>query len=284
MVPRVGRRAGRRWGEDPPVDLVGLYNTVRMRVIPARRCHRSPSRSRGVTPTVLARVTTVGIVAPKHESPWLDPQIARYVAERAAPPDEILRDLITETAEATGDRAPMQIAADQGALMAMLTSLVGARTAIEVGTFTGYSSICIARALPPDGRLLCCDVSDTWTSIARRAWARAGLTDRIELRLGPAVETLAALDDTEFATIDIAFIDADKPSYLAYYEALLARLRPNGLICIDNTLWSGRVVDPSVVDDDTTAMRRLNDHVASDERVESYILPIADGLTLVRKR
>lgn len=221
-------------------------------------------------------------MAPKYESPWLDPAIARYVVERAAQPDEILRDLAEETAAAAGDASQMQIAPDQGALMGLLARLIGARSAVEVGTFTGYSAICIARALGPEGRLLCCDVSETWTAIARRAWDRAGVADRIELRLGPAIETLRSLSaDTTF---DLAFIDADKTSYLDYYEELVPRIRPGGLMCIDNTLWSGLVVDPAADDDSTVALRRLNDHVAADDRVESYILPIADGLTLVRVR
>lgn len=221
-------------------------------------------------------------MAPKHESPWLDPEIARYVAERATPPDEILTDLAAETVSVAGDAAQMQIAADQGALMGLLARLIGARTAIEIGTFTGYSAICIARALGPEGRLLCCDVSETWTSIAQRAWERAGVADRIELRLGPALDTVRSLPGD--AVFDLAFIDADKGSYLDYYEELVPRMRPGGLLCIDNTLWSGLVVDPSAADDSTIALRRLNDHVAADERVESHILPIADGLTLVRVR
>lgn len=229
-------------------------------------------------------------MASKSESPWLDPAIARYVAERTTQPDDVLRDLAAETAEATGELAIMQISPDQGALMGLLTALVGAERAIEVGTFTGYSAICVARALRPGGRLLCCDVSEEWTTIARRAWERAGLADRIELRLGPALETLRALplapgaDETFDQMFDVAFVDADKQNYLGYYEELVPRLRPGGLLCADNTLWSGAVVDPHADDDDTVALRRFNDHVAGDDRVESYILPVADGLTLIRKR
>jgi caffeoyl-CoA O-methyltransferase len=224
-------------------------------------------------------------MTPKSESPWLDPTIARYVAARATPPDAVLADLARETVEATGDRAGMQISPDQGALLSLMTRLVGAKRAVEVGTFTGYSSICIARALAPGGTLLCCDVSEHWTSIARRAWERADLSDRIELRLAPALDTLTALplDVPTDEMIDLAFIDADKGRYQAYYEELLVRLRPGGLICADNTLWSGAVTQRTD-DADTLALQQFNDHVAADPRVESYILPVADGLTLIRKR
>ena len=216
-------------------------------------------------------------------SPWLDPEIAMYVAQRTPPPDEILRDLIEETAASLGRVAGMQISASQGALMQLLVRLTGAKRAVEVGTFTGFSSLCIARALPEDGHLLCCDVSEEWTTIARRYWERAGVTAKIELRIAPALETLATLRLDE--PIDLAFIDADKSNYSAYYEALLARLRPNGLIMVDNTLWSGSVAKAEVVDDsaDTKALRAFNDAIAVDARVDSYILPIGDGVTIIRK-
>lgn len=222
------------------------------------------------------------IVPAKSESPWLDPQIARYVSERAAPPDEVLSDLAAETVAEAGDWSMMQIAPDQGALMGLLARLIGARTAIELGTFTGYSAICLARALGPEGRLVCCDVSERWTAIAQRAWERAGVADRIDLHLGPALDTLRSLPaDAQF---DLGFIDADKESYIDYYEELVPRIRPGGLLLIDNTLWFGRVADPNATDDTTLILRRVNDHVAADERVESHILPIADGLTVVRVR
>jgi caffeoyl-CoA O-methyltransferase len=216
------------------------------------------------------------------DGPWLDPEIAHYVEARCEPPDEVLADLVVETAATTGDRAGMQISPSQGALLGVLVRLTGASNAVELGTFTGYSSICIARALGPGGRLLCCDVSERWTAIARRAWERAGLDGRIELRLAPALETLQSLPFEP--ALDFAFIDADKGRYGAYYEELLPRLRPNGLMCVDNTLWSGRVVDESATDDETVTIREFNDRVAGDERVESCILPLADGMTLVRKR
>ena len=175
----------------------------------------------------------------------------------------------------------MQIGADQGALMTLLTRLVGARQAVEVGTFTGFSSICIARGLAPGGRLLCCDISEEYTAIAKEAWAEAGVADRIELRLAPALETLQALPAD--LTIDLVFIDADKGGYAAYYEELVPHVRSGGLLLADNTLWSGRVVDESATDEDTTAIRAFNDRVAADDRVESFILPVGDGLTLIRK-
>jgi caffeoyl-CoA O-methyltransferase len=228
------------------------------------------------------RASTVTSVTTR-ESSWLDPAIARYVDGHAARPDELQLELIAETAEATGAAAGMQIGSDQGALMGLLVRLTGARRAVEVGTFTGYSSLAIARALPDDGTLLCCDVSEEWTAIARRYWERAGVAGKITLAIGPALETLRALPPDE--PFDLAFVDADKPAYRDYYEELLPRLRRNGVLLIDNTLWSGRVAgdaDPS--DANTTALQQLNDFIAGDERVESYILPVGDGLTLVRKR
>jgi caffeoyl-CoA O-methyltransferase len=175
----------------------------------------------------------------------------------------------------------MQIAADQGTFLGLLVAAMGARRAVEVGTFTGYSAICIARALGAGGRLLCCDVSEEWTGVARRYWAKAQLEDRIELRLAPAAETLRALPRE--GQFDFAFIDADKPGYLTYYEEILPRLRPGGLLAVDNVLWSGEIVDASNTDENTRALRAFNDHVAADRRVQSVILAIADGLTLARK-
>jgi caffeoyl-CoA O-methyltransferase len=212
---------------------------------------------------------------------FLTPESHAYLLAHITPPDEAQRALIDET-EQLGDISIMQIAPEQGAFMTLLARLVGARRAVEVGTFTGYSAIAIARGLADGGRLLCCDVSEEWTAIARRAWERAGVADRIDLRIAPAIETLRALPAGE--PIDLAFIDADKPSYPDYYEELLARLRPNGVILVDNTLWSGAVADPSVTDDSTNAIRAFNDMVAADDRVESTILTLGDGLTLIRKR
>ena len=208
------------------------------------------------------------------------PELFDYVAAHAPAPDDVLRDLAAETA-AMGGISGMQISPDQGALMGLLARLVGVTFAVEVGTFTGYSSICVARALAPGGRLLCCDVSEDYTAVARRYWERAGVADRIDLRIAPAQQTLAALPAD--AAIDFAFLDADKTGYRGYWDEIVPRVRPGGLVLVDNTLWSGKVVDVAVNDDDTVALRAFNDHVAADARVESVLLPVADGLTLARK-
>jgi caffeoyl-CoA O-methyltransferase len=211
---------------------------------------------------------------------FLSPEIHEYVVAHGAEPDEVQRALIEETAQLP--MAGMQISPEQGTFMTLITRLVGARQAIEVGTFTGYSALSIARGLPDDGHLLCCDVSEEWTAIARRAWAKAGVDRKIELRLAPAADTLRALPDEEY--VDVAFIDADKPSYPVYYEELLKRLRPNGLIMVDNTLWGGAIVDANVDDESTVALRAFNDMVAADERVDTALLTLGDGLTMLRKR
>lgn len=203
------------------------------------------------------------------------------VAHSTFPPDDVQRSLI-EATRALGGVSMMQISPDQGAFMTLLARLLGARFAVEVGTFTGYSSICIARGLAEGGRLLCCDVSEEWTSVAREHWERAGVADRIELKIAPAAETLQALPDDP--PIDLAFIDADKPGYRTYYEEIVSRLRPGGVVLLDNVLWSGNVADESAQDENTVAIRAINDHVAADDRVEAVMLPIADGLTICRKR
>ncbi len=175
----------------------------------------------------------------------------------------------------------MQIAPEQGAFMGLLVRLSGARRILEIGTFTGYSSTAMALAMPADGRIVCCDVSREWTDLAREAWADAGVADRVELRIGPAVETIATFDDDAF---DLAFIDADKTGYDAYYEGCLRVVRPGGLILIDNVLQGGRVTDASASDENVTAVRALNKKIAADERVDHVLLPLADGLTMVRLR
>lgn len=218
-------------------------------------------------------------VAPK--SFLLSTDLAAYLVAHGTPPDDVQQALIAET-RGLGAVSGMQIAPEQGAFLTTLTRIVGARSAVEVGTFTGYSSLCIARGLVEHGRLLCCDVSEEWTAIARRAWTRAGVADRIDLRIAPGADTLRALPKDE--TIDLAFIDADKPSYAVYYEEILTRLRPNGVLLVDNVLWGGRVVQPDVDDENTRAIRAFNDMVAADARVEAVMLPIADGLTLCRKK
>jgi predicted O-methyltransferase YrrM len=179
----------------------------------------------------------------------------------------------------------MQIAPEQGQFMALLVELVGARRALEIGTFTGYSSTCIARAMGPAGRLVCCDISEAYTAVARRYWAEAGVADRIELKLGPALATLdGLLAGGGAGQYDFAFIDADKTNYDAYYERTLALMHPGGLIAIDNVLWDGAVADPQDQAPDTAAIRRLNDKVHADERVSASLVPIGDGLLLARKR
>jgi predicted O-methyltransferase YrrM len=218
-------------------------------------------------------------VAPK--SFLLTAELASYLVGHGSPPDALQLALIDETA-ALGPVAGMQVSPEQGAFLTLLTRLIGARSAVEVGTFTGYSALCIARGLPADGHLLCCDVSEEWTAIARRAWDAAGVADRIELKIAPGADTLRALPREE--TIDLGFIDADKPGYPVYYEELLARLRHNGVLLVDNVLWGGRVTQADADDDNTKAIRAFNDVVAADDRVEAVMLPISDGLTLCRKK
>jgi caffeoyl-CoA O-methyltransferase len=211
---------------------------------------------------------------------FLGAEIHEYLVTHGTPPDAVQRGLIGRTAE-LGGVSMMQIAPEQGAFITMLTRLLGATNAVEVGTFTGYSALCIARGLAVGGRLLCCDVSEEWTAIARDAWAEAGVADRIELRIAPAIDTLRALPAER--TIDLAFVDADKPMYRAYADELLDRMRPGGVLMVDNVLWSGAVVDASVSDENTVAIRAFNDWLAADDRVETVMLPLGDGLTLARR-
>jgi caffeoyl-CoA O-methyltransferase len=212
----------------------------------------------------------------------VNPALNDYLVSHCTPADEVLRDLAEETHRALPDDAGMQISQDEGAFLTLLVKLTGARLAVEVGTFTGYSSISIARGLRADGRLIACDVSEEWTSIARRYWERAGVADRIDLRIAPAADTLRALPREE--TIDFAFIDADKVGYPVYYEELLARLRPGGVLVLDNTLQLGRVADPAEQGESVVTIRRLNAAIAADERVDSSLLSVRDGVTVVRKR
>jgi caffeoyl-CoA O-methyltransferase len=218
---------------------------------------------------------------PDVKSFFLSPEIHEYLLAHGDPLDAVQRSLIEET-KALGDISMMQIAPEQGAFMTVLTRLVGARNAIEVGTFTGYSALAVARGLPDDGRLLCCDVSEEWTAVGRRHWEKAGVADKIELRIAPALDTLRALPSDE--VYDLAFIDADKPNYPNYYEEILPRLRPNGAILVDNVLWMGAVVNPEAKDEGTLAIRAFNDMVVADDRVDCAMLPISDGLTLIRKK
>jgi caffeoyl-CoA O-methyltransferase len=218
---------------------------------------------------------------PQIKSLGLAPELHAYLVAHGTPPDAVQRELIAETAR-LGQIAVMQVAPEQGAFLTLIARLIGAREAVEVGTFTGYSALAIARGLAPGGRLLCCDVSAEWTAIARRAWERAGVAERIELRIAPAVETLRALPETP--RFDLAFIDADKINYATYYEEILKRTRPGGLILVDNVLWSGAVIDAGAQDENTRAIRAFNDQVAADSRVDCVMTPISDGLTLLRKR
>jgi len=222
------------------------------------------------------------MLAPMSRS-LLPEAVERYVALDVTRESEVQKRLRAETARLP--QAGMQIGPDQGALLALLARTIGARRAIEIGTFTGYSALAVAAALSADGKLVCCDKSEGWTAIARRYWKEAGLSDRIELRLGPALETLAALA-SEYGpgSFDFAFIDADKTSYDAYYEACLGLLRAGGLIALDNMLWSGDVAKRTVRDADTKALRALNAKIRDDERVDSCLLTVGDGVMVARKR
>lgn len=211
----------------------------------------------------------------------LTEDVHRYLLDNSEPLDEVQLDLIAETA-AMGGISSMQIAPEQGAFMTMLTQLMGVTSAIEVGTFTGYSALSIARGLPPGGRLLCLDVSEEWTDIARRYWQRAGVEDRIELRLGPALETLQSLPPEP--AYDLAFVDAHKPEYPAYVEELAPRMRPNGLVIVDNVLRDGRVIPGRETDEADAMMQSFNRAVAADQRFDTLLMPLADGLTLLRRR
>jgi caffeoyl-CoA O-methyltransferase len=213
----------------------------------------------------------------------LTDSLYQYLLDVSLREPPLLRALREETAQMR--QRSMQIAPEQGQFMALLARLVGARRGIEVGVFTGYSSLSVALALPDDGHIVACDVSEEWTSIARRYWKQAGVDRKIELRLAPAVETLdALLADGGEGRYDFAFIDADKTNYLAYYERVVRLLRPGGLVTVDNTLWDGAVADPADRQPDTVALREFNQRLHRDERVDLSVTPIGDGLTLARKR
>ena len=205
-----------------------------------------------------------------------------YVIAMGPPFDDVQSDLVVETAERYPSAAGMQIGADQSALMTLVTRLVGARFAVEVGTFTGMSAIAIARGLADGGRLLCCDVSEEWTSVARRAWERAGLSDRIELRLAPALDTLRALPPEP--AIDLVFLDADKTGYLAYWEELVPRVRPGGVLLVDNVFFHGGVLEETPSNQDAAAIKVFNERVRNDDRVDQVVLPVGDGVTLAVRR
>lgn len=210
-------------------------------------------------------------------------ELAAYVIRVGTREPDVLARLRQETAAIP--EHGMQIAPEEGAFLAMLVELIGARRCIEIGTFTGYSSTAVALALPEDGQLLCCDVSEEWTALARKYWDEAGVAGKIDLRVAPAAETLdRLLADGERAAYDFAFVDADKTGYDGYYERLLQLVRPGGLIAFDNTLWGGRVLDQDAEDEGTRAIQALNTKLAADERITLCLLPVADGVTLARLR
>jgi O-methyltransferase len=212
------------------------------------------------------------------------PGLRAYVREVSLREDEILAELRAETAQLPAGRA-LQVLAEEGQLLALLVGLADARTVLEIGTFTGYSTLCMARALPAGGRLVTCDITNKWTDIGLGYWQRAGVADRIDVRIGDAAGTLAALLAAHGpGWADFVFIDADKPSYREYYEQALVLVRAGGLIVLDNTLFFGRVIDPAAQDPDTASIRALNAALASDERVDISMLAMADGITLARKR
>ncbi|YAF94752.1 MAG: class I SAM-dependent methyltransferase [Nodularia sp. CChRGM 3473] len=213
----------------------------------------------------------------------LEPQLYEYLLSVSLREPEILTQLRQETAQ--HPMGGMQIAPEQGQFMALLVQLIGAKKTLEVGVFTGYSSLVVALALPPEGKIIACDVSDEFTAIARRYWQQAGVANKIDLHIAPAIETLdQLLAAGEAETFDFAFIDADKSSYDSYYERSLQLVRPGGLIAIDNVLWSGRVADPKVQDNRTTKIRALNEKLHQDQRINLSLVPIADGLTLAYKK
>jgi len=214
---------------------------------------------------------------------FLPAPVYDYLLQNSLREHPLLKQLRDETAEMP--MAMMQIAPEQGQFMAMLIQLIGARKTLEIGVFTGYSSLAVAMALPAGGSMVACDIDEHWAAVAQRYWAMAGLSDRIDLRIGPAMQSLDRLiAEGQAGSFDFAFIDADKPAYLNYYERCLALLRPGGLIAIDNVLWSGRVAEVDSDDPDTLAIQAFNEFIAIDDRVNISMIPIADGLTLAHKR
>lgn len=214
----------------------------------------------------------------------LSAELLSYVRDVSLRDEQILRELRDVTAELPMGQA-MQVMAEEGQLLALLVGLTGARTVLEIGTFTGYSTLCMARALPPGGQVITCDITDKWPTIAADYWRRAGVVDAIDVRIGDAMETLAQLESTRGAeSVDFVFIDADKRNYGAYYDAALRLVKPGGLIVVDNTLFFGRVIDKTLQDPDTVAIRDLNSRLRDDDRVDISLLAMADGITLVRKK
>jgi predicted O-methyltransferase YrrM len=215
-------------------------------------------------------------------APLLPEKIARYIHEHAVREPEILRELRAATASVP--YSGMQIGADQGQLMALLVKLMGAKRCLEIGTYTGYSALAVALALPKDGKIICCDISEEWTNVGKPFWKKAGVEKKIELRIAPALRTLDGLLKTQKGKFDFAFIDADKGNYLNYYERCLQLVRRGGLIAVDNVLWSGEVANDKAKDELTVALRKFNDKLHQDERVDLAMLSIGDGVTLALKR
>lgn len=211
----------------------------------------------------------------------LTEDLCRYMLRNRTSEGRFLTELRRETEARLGERAGMMISAEQGILLRILVGALAPRVAIEVGTFTGYSALCMASALPPEGRLICCEVNQEWSAIGASYWERSGVADRIDLRIAPAIETLRSLPSS--LEVDFAFVDADKNCYIAYYEAILARMRPSGLLAVDNVLWHNWSMDAANQDEETIGIREFNDHVLRDSRVESVMLHVGDGLTLIRK-
>ena len=213
---------------------------------------------------------------------WLiDAAIGEYASAHTTPADRLVSELRARTEEVAGQMAMMQIGDDQARFMEILARSTGAQRAIEIGTFTGYSAYAVAKGMGPNGRLLCCDVSEEWTAVAREFWEKAGVADRIELRISPAIETLKGLPDEE--VFDLAFVDADKTGYVDYFRQLVPRMKVGGLILADNTLQGGRVADPKVDDESVVAIRAFNDVVLAESRVVAALLPIGDGVTVIQK-
>jgi predicted O-methyltransferase YrrM len=216
------------------------------------------------------------------KSSFIDPEVQEYIITATVREDPVLADLRVETSQR--ENAMMEIGPEQGAFMQLLARSIGAKRYLEVGVFTGYSSLAMALALPADGSIVACDVNEDYTAVARRYWERAGVAAKIDLRIAPALETLAHMIADGVEPFDMAFIDADKTNVDNYYEAALRLVRPGGLILVDNVLWSGKVADASVTDSDTTALRALNAKVGRDERVDVSLIPTCDGILIARKR
>ncbi|PJE94388.1 SAM-dependent methyltransferase [Streptomyces carminius] len=218
--------------------------------------------------------------APRDKRPPQTPELYQYVLDHNPPLHPVLSELVETTHARFPERAGLQSAREQGPLLAFLIRLTGARRVVEVGTFTGFSALAMALALPPDGKLIACDVSEEWTALAREAWEKAGVADRVDLRIAPAVETLRALPAAP--ELDLVYLDADKGGYVDYWEEVVPRLRPGGLVVADNVLLHGEVTDPDATGA-AAAIRAFNEHVAADRRTEAVMLTVADGLTIARR-